>query len=239
MSDLSTKERSLFFHTYKRLGVDIVKGEGMYLTDRSGRSYLDFFGGLAVNALGNAHPGIIRAITEQAERYIHLSNFFVQEPQVRLVEQLLKLTGFSRAFLCNSGTEALEGAVKLARKWGGSAGKRRAASPASTRSPRGAGPAGTFETPARRRSPQKIHSKTAGLPANRGWVHTVVSRTWRATAASRPLNRPLPIPIRPSHASRANRPRPSFAEIEDRTWARRFPTRAEDRDWYNSPPEPR
>src|SRR3989338_8422876 len=125
MPTLFEKENELFFHTYKRLPLDIVRGEGVYLFDRSGKRYLDFFGGLAVNALGYGHPAVLRAIEEQSRKYIHLSNFFVQEPQVELVERLLSATGFRRAFLCNSGTEALEGAVKLVRKWGGGTGKTR------------------------------------------------------------------------------------------------------------------
>ncbi len=123
--DLFQLEHDLFFQTYKRLPIDIDRGEGVFLYDRSGKQYLDFFGGLAVNSLGNAHPGIVAAITAQAEKYHHLSNFFVQESQVKLVEHLLSLTGFKRAFLTNSGTEALEGAVKLARMWGGPKGKKR------------------------------------------------------------------------------------------------------------------
>lgn len=120
---LAEREHAHFFHTYKRLGLEIERGEGAYLFDRAGKRYLDFFGGLAVNSLGYGHPGILKAIQDQSARYIHLSNFFLQEPQIRLVEQLLSITGFRRAFLCNSGTEALEGAVKLARKWGLGRGK--------------------------------------------------------------------------------------------------------------------
>lgn len=118
MPTLFEQEQSLFFQTYKRLTLDIVSGTGCYLVDRSGKRYLDFFGGLAVNALGYGHPRVVRAIMEQADHYIHLSNFFVQEPQVRLAERLLAMSGFDRVFFSNSGTEAIEGAIKLARKWG-------------------------------------------------------------------------------------------------------------------------
>jgi acetylornithine/N-succinyldiaminopimelate aminotransferase len=117
-------EQSLFFQTYKRLPVDVIEGHGCYLTDRQGKRYLDFFGGLAVNALGYGHPRILEAIRTQTERYVHLSNFFVQEPQVRLAEKLLEVSGFSRVFFTNSGTEAVEGAIKLARKWGAKRGKK-------------------------------------------------------------------------------------------------------------------
>lgn len=117
------QEHDLFFQTYKRLPLDIVRGEGCVLTDRSGKQYLDFFGGLAVNALGYGHPRILEAIRTQSERYVHLSNFFVQEPQIRFAEKLIAASGFKRLFLTNSGTEAVEGAIKLARKWGKGNGK--------------------------------------------------------------------------------------------------------------------
>ncbi|MCU0453997.1 MAG: acetylornithine/succinylornithine family transaminase [Bacteroidetes bacterium] len=123
MPTLAEREHAHFFHTYKRLAVEIERGEGAYLYDRSGKRYLDFFGGLAVNALGYGHPGVLKAIHDQSSKYLHLSNFFLQEPQIRLAERLLAATGFQRVFLCNSGTEALEGAVKLARKWGHGRGK--------------------------------------------------------------------------------------------------------------------
>lgn len=122
-TELFEKERRYFFQTYKRLPLDIVRGEGCYLYDRDGKRYLDFFGGLAVNALGYGHPKILQAIREQSEKYIHLSNYFVQEPQVRLAEKLLAVTGYQRIFFTNSGTEAIEGAIKLARKWGKKLGK--------------------------------------------------------------------------------------------------------------------
>ncbi|MEX2117762.1 MAG: acetylornithine/succinylornithine family transaminase [Bacteroidota bacterium] len=123
MPSLTEQEHNLFFQTYKRLPLDIVQGEGCILTDRNGKQYLDFFGGLAVNALGYRHPRILEAIRVQSERYIHLSNFFIQEPQVRLAEKLIAASGFKKLFLTNSGTEAVEGAIKLARKWGKGKGK--------------------------------------------------------------------------------------------------------------------
>jgi len=121
---LFDKEDQFFFHTYKRLTLDIERGEGCYLYDRAGKKYLDFFGGLAVNSLGYNHPRINDAITHQLTKYIHLSNFFVQEPQVRLAEQLIEVSGYKRLFFTNSGTEAVEGAIKLARKWGKAQGKK-------------------------------------------------------------------------------------------------------------------
>ena len=124
MTELVEKEHALFFQAYKRLPLDIARGDGVHLYDRRGKEYLDFFGGLAVNALGYGHPAVLRAIEEQTRKYLHLSNLFVQESQVHLVERLLAMTGFARAFLCNSGTEALEGALKLARLWGHPLGKK-------------------------------------------------------------------------------------------------------------------
>lgn len=112
------KEQHLFFSTYKRLKLDIERGEGCYLFDRSGNRYVDFFGGLAVNALGYRHHGVNEAIRKQIDRYTHLSNFFLQDSQVALAEKLLGTTGFKKVFFTNSGTEAIEGALKLARKWG-------------------------------------------------------------------------------------------------------------------------
>ena len=117
------KEDKLFFRTYKRLPIEIVKGEGCYLYDREGKRYIDFFGGLAVNALGYGHPRVKQAIQEQVDKYVHLSNFFVQEPQVNLAEKILSASGYQKLFFTNSGTEAIEGALKLARKWGKNNGK--------------------------------------------------------------------------------------------------------------------
>lgn len=111
-------ESKLFFHTYKRLPIEIERGEGCYLYTKDGTKYLDMFSGLAVNALGYAHPAIVQAVDEQIRKYAHLSNFFVQEPQLKLAERLLELSHFEKIFFCNSGTEATEGAIKLVRKWG-------------------------------------------------------------------------------------------------------------------------
>jgi acetylornithine/N-succinyldiaminopimelate aminotransferase len=121
--NLFLKEERYFFRTYKRLGLDIERGEGAYLIARDGRRYLDFFGGLAVNALGYNHPAVNKAIIDQVQKYIHLSNYYVQEPQVLLAERVIQASGFQRVFFSNSGTEAVEGAIKVARKWGKMHGK--------------------------------------------------------------------------------------------------------------------
>ena len=115
LSDLESKN---LFHTYKRLPLEIEKGEGVYLIAKDGKRYLDMFGGLAVNALGYGHKGILDAIRVQSEKYIHLSNYYLQEPQIKLAETLIKHSGYSKVFFTNSGTEATEGAIKISRKWG-------------------------------------------------------------------------------------------------------------------------
>jgi acetylornithine/N-succinyldiaminopimelate aminotransferase len=118
--NLFERETENFFHTYKRLPLEIDRGEDVYLYSKDGTRYLDMFAGLAVNALGYAHPKVLKAIREQSERYIHLSNYFLQEPQIQLAELLTKHSGYSRVFFSNSGTEAIEGAIKITRKWGNS-----------------------------------------------------------------------------------------------------------------------
>ncbi len=120
---LADRESAALFHTYKRLPLEVERGEGTYLYTRDGRRYLDMFSGLAVNALGYAHPRVVRAIAEQAARYTHLSNYYLQEPQVRLAEHLTRLGGYDRIFFSNSGTEAIEGVIKLVRRWGAARGK--------------------------------------------------------------------------------------------------------------------
>ena len=119
------KESKYFFHTFHRLPLEVDRGEGVYLYTKDGKRYLDFFGGLAVNALGYNHPRIISAIEKQIHRYIHLSNYFVQDATVELAERIISASGYKRVFFSNSGTEAVEGAIKIARKWGKGSGKTR------------------------------------------------------------------------------------------------------------------
>jgi len=121
--NLHDREAATFFHTYKRLPLEIDRGEGVFLIGRDGRRYLDMFAGLAVNALGYAHPRVTQAISAQASRYTHLSNYFLQESQIALAELLTRHSGYGRVFFGNSGTEAVEGALKIARKWGAAKGK--------------------------------------------------------------------------------------------------------------------
>ena len=101
---------------YARQPINIVRGEGVYLFDESGTAYLDLVAGIAVCALGHAHPRITRAIVDQAATLVHCSNLYHHEPAGTLADRLAELTGFDTAFFCNSGTEANEAAIKLARK---------------------------------------------------------------------------------------------------------------------------
>lgn len=101
---------------YARQEINIVRGEGCYLFDESGNEYLDLVAGIAVCALGHAHPRITRAIADQAATLVHCSNLYHHEPAGTLADRLCELSGFDVAFFCNSGTEANEAAIKLARK---------------------------------------------------------------------------------------------------------------------------
>jgi len=98
------------------------RGKGVFLFDREGKRYLDFVAGIGVNALGHAHPRIVKAIRDQAAQLIHVSNLYYHEYQGPLAERLCKLSGLGRAFFSNSGTEAIEGSIKLARLAGHRAG---------------------------------------------------------------------------------------------------------------------
>src|SRR5487761_771626 len=105
-------------HTGRRLPVTFVRGEGCLLYDEEGKEYLDLVAGIAVNVLGHAHPDIARALTGQARTLIHTSNLYYTRPQVELARRLVELSFPSRVFVCNSGAEANEAAIKIARKWG-------------------------------------------------------------------------------------------------------------------------
>jgi len=101
---------------YNRLEVNFVRGEGVYLFDESGNRYIDLVAGIAVCALGHAHPRITRAVADQAATLVHCSNLYHNEPAGTLADRLAELARFDTVFLCNSGTEANEAAIKLARK---------------------------------------------------------------------------------------------------------------------------
>ncbi|MHB8433304.1 MAG: acetylornithine/succinylornithine family transaminase [Candidatus Tyrphobacter sp.] len=109
--------RGPLMNTYNRAPITIVSGHGCTLVDSEGRQYLDFIAGIAVCALGHAHPAIAQAVEDQARRLVHASNLYAQEPSGTLAHELVRRSGMSAAFFCNSGSEANEAAIKLARKW--------------------------------------------------------------------------------------------------------------------------
>ena len=104
-------------HTYNRYPIALVRGQGTKVWDAEGREYLDFVAGLAVNSLGHCHPRVVEAIREQAGRILHCSNLYWIAPQVELARILVEHSGLGKAFFCNSGAEAVEAAIKLARKY--------------------------------------------------------------------------------------------------------------------------
>ena len=104
------------FNTYTRQPIAIKKACGAVVTDVNGKEYIDCVAGIAVNNVGHCHPAVVEAIKRQAEELIHVSNLYYTEQQALLAEELVNLTGMGRVFFCNSGAEAVEGALKLARK---------------------------------------------------------------------------------------------------------------------------
>src|SRR3984893_15657436 len=104
--------------TYKRQAFVLERGKGCYVYDAAGKKYLDFLGGIAVNALGHAHPRIVKAIRREAARAIHFSNLYHHPFQGPLAEKLSQWSGMDHVFFSNSGSEAIEGALKFARLYG-------------------------------------------------------------------------------------------------------------------------
>jgi acetylornithine/N-succinyldiaminopimelate aminotransferase len=120
MTSLATvirAEQELLLPTYDRHKILFTRGRGVYLWDSEGKRYLDFLSGIGVNALGHAHPAIQKVLKQQAGKLIHTSNLFYHEYQSELAKRLTKISGLDRAFFCNSGTEAWEGALKMARAY--------------------------------------------------------------------------------------------------------------------------
>src|SRR5579863_9947749 len=110
-------EARYLMNTYRRPPVVFTRGRGCRLYDSAGREYLDFLGGLPVNALGHAHPRLVRVIRREAGRAIHVSNLFHNPFQAPLARKLAEWSGLDRVFFTNSGTEAMDGALKLARAY--------------------------------------------------------------------------------------------------------------------------
>lgn len=117
MSNISCKERGdrVLVGNYARYPATMIRGQGCRLTDADGREYLDFLSGIAVCALGHSHGGVAAAICDQASRLVHVSNLYYTEPQIELAELLVKHSFGEKVFFCNSGAEANEAAIKLAR----------------------------------------------------------------------------------------------------------------------------
>ena len=105
-------------HTYGRLPLALSHGAGCWVWDTDGRKYLDALAGIAVNTLGHAHPVLVPALQEQIGRLIHTSNYYHVPLQETLAAKLCELSGLEKAFFCNSGLEANEAALKIARKFG-------------------------------------------------------------------------------------------------------------------------
>ena len=120
---MNTKEimdttEKYYLPVFGRIPIALDHGEGVYLYDTDGNKYTDFLAGIAVNALGYAYPPLVKAVSEQAAKIMHGSNLFYYEIQAKAAKQLCEVTTFDRVFFCNSGAEANEGAIKLARKYG-------------------------------------------------------------------------------------------------------------------------
>jgi len=112
------RAKAALMDTYQRQPLTLRTGSGAWVTSSDGREFLDFVAGIAVNVLGHNHPAMQAAIAGQAAKLIHTSNLYYTEPQLDLAELLIASAFRSRVFFCNSGAEANEGAIKLARKWG-------------------------------------------------------------------------------------------------------------------------
>jgi acetylornithine/N-succinyldiaminopimelate aminotransferase len=118
-SDWTARGEAVFAGTYSRFPAAIIKGEGCRLWDADGREYLDFLAGIAVCSLGHCHPAVTEAVCAQAKQLVHVSNLFYTLPQTELAELLTTHSFAERVFFCNSGAEANEAAIKLARIWSG------------------------------------------------------------------------------------------------------------------------
>ncbi len=116
LDETQALDERYLMRTYKRGAVDFVRGEGCLLWDADGKEYLDFLAGISVCSLGHCHPDVVAAVTGQAEQLMHVSNLFYTEPMARLAQRLSESSLGGRVFFCNSGTEANEAAIKIARK---------------------------------------------------------------------------------------------------------------------------
>ncbi len=118
MTSVMDREHQVVMQTYGRTPVTFVSGDGSWLTDETGKRFLDCLTGLAVVSVGHANPRVAAAVTEQMNRLVHVSNLYYTEPMVELAEHLSRLSGMDRVFFANCGATANEAAIKLARRWG-------------------------------------------------------------------------------------------------------------------------
>ena len=118
MTSIPEREAKVHMNMFRRPPMTLVKGQGARVEDSDGKTYVDCVAGIAVDALGHGHPGLAEVIAEQAKSLIHVSNLYYTEPQINLAEMLVSASGLDKIFFANSGAEANEGAIKLARKWG-------------------------------------------------------------------------------------------------------------------------
>lgn len=116
-TDIQNQADKYIFQTYGRFPVTLVKGDGCRVWDEHGKEYIDFVGGIAVCALGHSSPVVTKALTEQSKELVHVSNLYYTVPQIRLAKLLVENSFADRAFFCNSGAEANEAAIKLARRY--------------------------------------------------------------------------------------------------------------------------
>jgi len=117
LASVMRAEAALLLPTYDRYKILLRKGRGVYVYDDAGRAYLDLLAGIGVNALGHGHPAVRKALVQQSEKLIHVSNLFYHDYQSELARRLTRISGFDRAFFCNSGTEAWEAALKFSRSY--------------------------------------------------------------------------------------------------------------------------
>ncbi len=118
MTSIPEREAKVHMNMFRRPPMTLVKGQGARVEDSEGKTYVDCVAGIAVDALGHGHPGLAEVIAKQAKSLIHVSNLYYTEPQINLAEMLVNASGLDKIFFVNSGAEANEGAIKLARKWG-------------------------------------------------------------------------------------------------------------------------
>ena len=116
MKEWFEREKSVYIQFYRRQPVVFVRGEGCWLYDAEGKKYLDMVAGIAAVAIGHCHPRYVRRVSEQLEKLVHVSNLYYTIPQIELAEKLKEITGMDRFFFCNSGAEAVEASLKIARK---------------------------------------------------------------------------------------------------------------------------